>query len=101
MTTLNEMIAVMQAAAEGKDIECSGKYLKEKLWRKTSNPAWNWSSYDYRVKPQPREFTVAYREDTGQIVGLSTGKHFIEVNPDNVKLGMIKTMRVREVLDNE
>jgi hypothetical protein len=46
--TLEERIAVMQAAADGKAIECRG--CTGKVYCETHYPAWNWSEYDYRVK---------------------------------------------------
>jgi hypothetical protein len=62
MKTLDEMIAVMQAAKEGKQIQsrpykCSCcKPPKECTWRDDNNPAWNWRIHDYRVKPEPRRW---------------------------------------------
>ena len=42
MTDIDYMTAVMQAAKEGKEIH-------------TPKPSWNWSTFDYRVKPaEPR-----------------------------------------------
>lgn len=49
MKTLEEKIAVMQAAAEGKEIEMETVYG----WRYNSNPKWDWVKFDYRVKPEP------------------------------------------------
>lgn len=56
MTTLQEKIAVMQAFADGKAIECSPFGPAD--WAPVSSPAWNWDEYDYRVKREPREFVV-------------------------------------------
>ena len=53
MKTIDEMIAVMQAAKEGKQIEW--KYLYSKCWNRTGlNIEWNWSCHDYRIKPEPK-----------------------------------------------
>ena len=46
--TLEDKIKVMQAAASGSPIECSFRQLGK--WHDTFDPAWNWSSCDYRVK---------------------------------------------------
>jgi len=57
--TIQEMIAVMQAAVEGKVIETAKS--SEGVWRVNPAPMWDWSNYDYRVKPSPpkRVFTLA------------------------------------------
>lgn len=47
-------IAVMQAALEGKDIECWGN---GDSWYEVTNPCWNWSNYRFRIaQPKPRYF---------------------------------------------
>lgn len=58
--TLDEQIAILQAAKEGKTIEC---------WCRTAcRPAWgviagtvpfNFQDYDYRIKHEPRELWAA------------------------------------------
>lgn len=56
--TLEEMIAVMQAAAEGKPIECKYTDLyNQDQWLTVVEPTWNWDLYDYRVavRPEPGE----------------------------------------------
>ena len=57
--TTQEMIAVMQAAVEGKEIE--SKSLNEGEWKVNPYPMWKWSDFDYRVKPTTprRVFTLA------------------------------------------
>jgi len=52
---IKEQIAVMQGFADGKEISYK---LKDSSWWKTPNsrtfvPIWNWSDYDYRIKPAP------------------------------------------------
>ena len=51
MKTDQEKIAVMQAAKEGKTIECriSNAHALSH-WYEEKNPRWNWLDYDYRVK---------------------------------------------------
>lgn len=51
--TLDEMIAVMQAAREGKKIEY--RVYNEEKWYEYSHPEWDWTSYDYRVAPEQPE----------------------------------------------
>lgn len=49
---------VMSAALNGKAIEFRAKYAcgGPRNWSETSKPTWNWSEYDYRVKPEPLRF---------------------------------------------
>lgn len=46
--TTSEMIAVMQAYEEGKEIEFRSK--GSSAWH-GANPKWNWAEYEYRVAP--------------------------------------------------
>ena len=48
-----EKIAVMQAFVEGKEIQTTTHYSTE--WKElTWVPEWDWTSYNYRVKPEPK-----------------------------------------------
>lgn len=58
MTTLKEMIAVMQAAEEGKSIQRRNRDLEQ--WEDCL-PAWNWYNCEYRVKIEPVELKVWYK----------------------------------------
>lgn len=71
MKTTKEMIEVMQAFERGEQIEVkdlNGTYG----WVNTKDPLWDWSEFDYRVKPNtkktyvpfdtPEEFLAAQRE---------------------------------------
>lgn len=53
MKTIEEMISVMQAYADGKKIEYKLSNGDCYPWRTTNEPDWEWRSYDYRVKPEP------------------------------------------------
>ena len=53
MTTLDEMIAVMQAYKEGKAIEFSCKGMDG--WSNAKAPYWDWVTYDYRIKKQTKK----------------------------------------------
>ena len=58
MTDIDHIIAVMQAAKEGKAIQRRHHYLQDAdvHWEDTPKPVWNWTSFDYRVKPaEPRK----------------------------------------------
>ena len=48
--THDEMIAVLVAHRDGKVIQREDK----DTWRFAPNPTWNFGSYNYRVKPEPR-----------------------------------------------
>ena len=70
--TTKEMIEVMQAYERGEQIEFISKSLRSSAdWTTmTQEPEWNWSDFDYRVKPKPTyrpyknaaEFLAAQKE---------------------------------------
>ena len=48
--TIQEQITVMQAFADGKEIECC--YVAGgSTWLNAEKPSWNWSTFTYRTKP--------------------------------------------------
>lgn len=54
-----KIIEVVQAFAEGRDIESSPKvYTGEFQWSLCPVPGWDFANFDYRVKPKPRPFTL-------------------------------------------
>jgi hypothetical protein len=53
LSTTQEKIAVMQAHADGKQIEC--RFFGGDTWRATTKPSWDWSSWEYRVADDPLE----------------------------------------------
>lgn len=56
MKTLDEMIAVMQAARDGKLIERRSWNANSLTgWYPAAEPTWDWGLWDYRVKPEPRK----------------------------------------------
>ena len=63
MKTTAEMIAVMQAYEDGKEIEYSNRDYP--TWNKTK-PVWDWHRNDYRVKPEYIPFTF---EDAEFLIG--------------------------------
>jgi hypothetical protein len=42
---------VMTAFACGDEIECCYKLDRHEDWKPSSSPIWNWTEYNYRVKP--------------------------------------------------
>lgn len=47
-----ECIKVMQAYVEGKQIQYVDSETED--WADIESPIWNWDTYDYRVKPEPK-----------------------------------------------
>ena len=57
MKDIDHMIAVMQAAKEGKALQSGHRHRPDTdvRWADVSEPNWNWAMFDYRVKPtEPR-----------------------------------------------
>ena len=58
---LQEAIKVMQAFADGKEIQ----YYQEECsprWQSTLFPVWNWQEVNYRIKPEPLVIYAAMRD---------------------------------------
>lgn len=99
MMTIDEMVAVLQAAREGKDIQVRGN----NGWSDIPVPAWNFGRYDYRIKPESRKLREWW------IAGLFPPQHPSYIaynNPDDAQsatLGFPGTecVHVREVLPDE
>lgn len=53
MKKLKEMIEVMKAFDEGKEIECRFIGNDAEQWCKFYTSNWNWEDFDYRIKPEP------------------------------------------------
>ena len=62
MMTPDEMIAVIQAHKEGKKLECRSADLSGGKWHPVLEPSFNFKLVEYRVKPEPREFWLAYHD---------------------------------------
>jgi len=50
-----DMIKVMQAYVDGKEVEYKGY----DGWYKADIPTWDWADCEYRIKPQATKMTVA------------------------------------------
>ena len=91
MKSLAEMIAVMQAAKRGEQIESKPKGLSE--WRLNSNPAWDWDSFEYRVAPRTMEIVVVawlVRPDKPFVLDMSAYKD--HHSPDRLVLISTQTI---------
>ena len=53
----DEMIAVIQAHKEGKEIQfrCVDDFDKTWTGYSESSPSWDFSEFEYRIKPEPRK----------------------------------------------
>lgn len=69
MKTIQEKIAVMQAFADGKEIEIYDEYTSK--WISASGPNFNWTGCDYRVKEEPKqpEYIPFTFEDAEFLIG--------------------------------
>ena len=67
MKTTKEMIAVMQAYEDGKEIEYTNKNSPMD-WLKTKDPLWDWNASDYRVK-KATEYVPFTFEDAEHLIG--------------------------------
>lgn len=69
MKTTEEMIAVMQAYVDGKDIEiCAYGTCDWLVIPLNIQPLWNWGDYSYRVKKQPEYIPFTF-EDAEFLIG--------------------------------
>lgn len=50
--THDEMIAVLTAAKEGKQVQIRGKHNPAARWVNTQQPLWDFSTFSYRVGPE-------------------------------------------------
>lgn len=51
MKTIDEMVAVLTAAKEGKQIQI--RKIGDVAWADCAPQIWNWAWYDYRIAPDP------------------------------------------------
>lgn len=65
----DQMIAVLQAAKDGKAIQMRAKVNRlGGAWWDVADPFWDFSACDYRVKPEPRVFYAILGEDTYKFI---------------------------------
>ena len=60
--TTREMIAVMQAYADGKKIQIADKGSKDWADYGTGEPVWDWDAFDYRIKPEEKPVRMTNRQ---------------------------------------
>ena len=58
--TPDEIIAVVQAHKEGKEIELQPKGVAPMGWAYTTDPVWDFHHFNYRVRPEPKPDLIRY-----------------------------------------
>ena len=53
-----DMIKIMQAYLDGESIERANNATNYKWVPTNGTPAWEWHSFNYRIKPKPKELWV-------------------------------------------
>lgn len=84
-----EAIRVMQAYVDGKEVQC---LAHNKEWITTDQPAWNFPSYIYRIKP-----TTVLRPWTADEVPLGAWMRFKRNPQDRVLLGWVSVQADRDL----
>jgi hypothetical protein len=84
-----EAIHVMQAFVDGKEVQC---LAHNKEWITTDQPAWNFPSYIYRIKP-----TAKFRPWTADEVPLGAWMRFKRNPQDRVLLGWVSVQADRDL----
>lgn len=69
--TTKEMIEVMQAYEDGKQIQVAPK--NDEDWGDISRPYWNWIANDYRIKPKEEPVRMTNRQ-LAEWVGKGNGE---------------------------
>ena len=87
--TIDEMIAVLQGAKDGKMIQCNAGFG----WEDTRCPGWNFDTVNYRIKPEPREVWHAVYSwgigNTGFNTRASLERH-VNLEGSNARAGLFR-----------
>jgi hypothetical protein len=84
-----EAIRIMQAYVDGKEVQYE---VPNKEWITTDQPAWNFISYNYRIKP-----TAKLRPWTADEVPLGAWMRFKRNPQDRVLLGWVSVQSDRDL----
>jgi len=76
MSTLKEMITIMQHFEDGGTGVQAAKYESPILWEEVCEPLWDWDNYDYRIKHPVNWKIVKHFEEGGKV-------HFKNKDIDN------------------
>ena len=90
---IDYQISVMQAYRDGAEIEFINKTVSDYEWSNCNNPNWNWTLFDYRIKPKPKyrpynnttEFLITQKEH-GPYLCMNNEKHTYII-PTSVVIG--------------
>ena len=59
---ISEMIEILQRAEKGEVVECKDKNLHSNNWYITHEPIWDFSEFDYRIKPEPKRVPLTMQD---------------------------------------
>lgn len=90
--TIDEMIAVLQAAKEGKKIQA--RRYGTIIWG-TPPEVWNFENYEYRVKPEPMEAFLWFDNYGHQFTTITVSEKDFE----SYKRGGYTPRKFREVIE--
>lgn len=94
MKTLREKIEVMEAFERGEKIQSLLQNLGD--WEDEECPQWNWSAYDYRIKPHMEVGEIFFKGNT--IVWLFGNEYSVyEVVKDYEKLYVLSDLMERQL----
>lgn len=97
MKTTKEKMKVMQAFLDGELIQRQHVDYTESLWHTLgTEPVWDWLSYDFRVKPEPRVIWVN-EYDSYEVAHCSKGSAETGVRKDVTRVAV----QYREVIGEE
>ena len=99
-----ELLPIIQAFAEGKDIECREMGLVDQKWVGdiSSSPDFGWYDHlEYRIKPEPREFLILVSvDDEGVCVFHSDqNKTASQLSKKYTTVTNAEVVKVREVIE--
>ena len=94
--TIDEQIAVLQAAKAGKVIEFKVRDSANAGWSRWCSEHFDFIGYEYRIKREPREFWV-YQDERRSISGYPLTKR--EPSEAQKRAGIY--VKFREVMDGE
>jgi hypothetical protein len=89
-------IAVMQAYVEGEQIQARAL---NGAWHDVDIAGWDWGTWDYRVKPEPREWWLVMKPSAPHMFWYTTSKEASQAT-DHCTDRSVEVIHVREVLED-
>ena len=93
---LKEQIEIMTHYLNGGDVEFKLKNDDRNKWKITSNPSWDWESYEYQIKQQKQKVTIEkwlLKDNNGDFFIREGDKNHIEYAFRN-KVKLLETYEV-------